>query len=240
MARRLYCPQITTGTTIIIGPEAHHARDVLRLKPGEAIEVFDGAGHFAPASVERIAKSQLEVRVEKICCAPLPSPRIVLATAIPKFAHQETLVRMGTELGVSVFYPVICERSSVREQFRAEKWHRWTVEACKQSGNNFLPEVKEAAHFKDVISTIGGYDLAAYGDTEGGQSPEAAAKVQGANNVLIFVGPEGGFTDAEGEVLGQAGAVAVRIGRNILRIETAAVALCALVTAGSGLLQRPL
>jgi 16S rRNA (uracil1498-N3)-methyltransferase len=231
MARRLYCPQINTGTTIVIGPEAHHARDVLRLKPGDPIEVFDGAGHFAPASVERIAKSQLDLRVEEVRCAPLPSPRIVLATAIPKFAHQETLVRMGTELGVSVFYPVICERSSVREHFRVEKWHRWGIEACKQSGNNFLPEVKEAVHFKDLTSTIGDYSLAAYGDTHGGPNSEVAAKLQTANNVLIFVGPEGGFTDEEVEVLRQAGAVAVRIGQHILRIETAAVALCALVMA---------
>jgi 16S rRNA (uracil1498-N3)-methyltransferase len=232
MARRLYCPQITTGTTIVIGPEAHHARDVLRLKPGDPIEVFDGAGHFAPASVERIAKSQLDLRVEEIRCAPLASPRIVLATAIPKFAHQETLVRMSTELGVSVFYPVICERSSVREQFRVEKWHRWGIEACKQSGNNFLPEVKETAHFKDLISTIGDYSLAAYGDTqEYGPNPEGLMKVQAANDVLIFVGPEGGFTGEELQLMHQAGAVAIRIGQHILRIETAAVALCALVTA---------
>jgi 16S rRNA (uracil1498-N3)-methyltransferase len=227
MTRRLYCPQINTGTTTIIGPEAHHGRDVLRLQTGENIGIFDGKGGYASATVTRISKSQIDLQVPEILTASVPDLRITLATAVPKFAHQETLVRMCTEIGVAVFYPVICERSSVREQFRVEKWHRWTVEACKQSGNNFLPEIKEIVHFSDLIRTAGEFDLVVYGDTQTGLNSDGT-KGQKVNNVLILVGPEGGFTPGEFQLLADSGAVPYRIGQNILRIETAAVALCTL------------
>ncbi len=229
MARRLFCPKINTGTTTIIGPEVHHGRDVLRLQTGEKIDIFDGKGCYASADVVRISKSEIDLQVPEILTAPVPSPQIALATAIPKFAHQEILIRMCTEIGVAFFYPLVCERSSVREQFRPEKWRRWTIEACKQSGNNFLPEVKDIVRFTEIIPKAGKFDLVVYGDTFPAQNFDGFNKHK-PDTALIVVGPEGGFTSEETKLLTDAGAVPCRIGQNILRIETAAVALCTLVT----------
>jgi len=148
MARRLYCSGIQMGQVVIEGPEAHHGRDVLRLRVGDSIDIFDGEGRFAHAKVMKIGKSTLELQVDQVEQDTVIRPWITLATAVPKYAHQETLVRMGTEVGVSEFQPVICERSSVREQFRSDKWRRWTIEACKQCGGRFLPVVHETVDLK--------------------------------------------------------------------------------------------
>lgn len=227
MARRLYSASLQTGPVKIIGPEAHHARAVLRLSEGDAVEVFDGAGNFGPGLVTRAAKSELEVRIETVRREAPRRPRIVLATAVPKFAHQEVLVRMATEIGVATFQPVISSRSSVRETFRPEKWSRWALEACKQCGRNTLPEIREALPFASLEAAIVGYDVAVLGDPAAEASEELARRLRAAGTVLVLVGPEGGFTPEETAVLRRAGALGLRAGLHTLRIETAGVALAA-------------
>jgi 16S rRNA (uracil1498-N3)-methyltransferase len=241
MTRRLFCTEFDIGPVNLTGPEAHHGRNVLRLSPGDEVELFDGRGQYAHARVDKLGKSEILLRVESVETAEKPRPKIVLATAVPKFAHQEVLVRMATELGVNYFMPVIFERSSVREQFRPEKWQRWVVEACKQCRAHYLPEVTSPVRFADFIRTLSSTDLLIYGDTASAQNPLSSQQVTSAERLVIFVGPEGGFTESETLALSQAGAFPLRIGRQILRIETAAIALTTaalLLTAGT-FLPRP-
>ncbi|MFA5864010.1 MAG: RsmE family RNA methyltransferase [Phycisphaerae bacterium] len=228
--RRLYCQDFNIGRAKITGPEVHHGRDVLRLKPGDPVELFDGRGQSAQATVEQLLKSEIQLRINETQTSPLTKPRITLATAIPKFAHQETLVRMATELGISVFRPIIFARSSVREQFRSEKWRRWTIEACKQCGMNYLPELKEAIDFKDLIKMVGEYDLTIFGHTKSTMGNDLSERLKQSETILLVVGPEGGFTEDELLGLQNIGALPIQIGQNILRIETAAVALSTVIT----------
>lgn len=225
MTRRLFCTEFDLGPVTLTGPEAHHGRNVLRLSPGDEVELFDGRGRSARARVEKLGKSDLLLRVETVETAEEPCPKLVLATAVPKFAHQEVLVRMATELGVTLFAPVIFEHSSVREQFRPEKWQRWVVEACKQCRAPYLPEVASPVRFNEFIRMLSNTDLLLYGDTATTQNPLTSQQAGSPGRVVIFVGPEGGFTASEIEVLNRAGAFPFRIGRQILRIETAAIAL---------------
>jgi len=234
MARRLYCPNLNVGDVVVEGPEAHHGRDVLRLRSGDAVEIFDGQGRFAEATVHGVGKSQLALHVDAVQQDTTIRPWVSLATAVPKFAHQETLVRMGTEIGVSAFCPIICERSSVREQFRTDKWRRWTIDACRQCGSNVLPEVREAMELGRLLTTVNEYDSVIYGDMVGQRRnwPTGLAK---ARKMLILVGPEGGFTDEEIAQIHEAGAAGLRIGHNILRIETAGVAICSVIQCLAGM-----
>jgi 16S rRNA (uracil1498-N3)-methyltransferase len=225
MTRRLYCTEFDIGSVNLTGPEAHHGRNVLRLSPGDEVELFDGRGRFAHARVDKLGKSEILLRVDSVETAEEPCPKIILATAVPKFAHQEILVRMATELGVNLFAPVVFERSSVREQFRPEKWQRWVIEACKQCRAQYLPEVASPVRLSDFIQTLSNTDLLIYGDTAMAQNPLTSQQITSAGRVVIFISPEGGFTESEVDVLRQAGAFPLRIGRQILRIETAAIAL---------------
>jgi 16S rRNA (uracil1498-N3)-methyltransferase len=222
MARRLYFADINTGNIILVGPEAHHGKDVLRLRATDEVELFDGQGRSAPAAVISVGRSEIALKVEAIQHSPATRPKITLATAMPKFAHQEVLVRMCTELGVTVFSPIIYERSSVREQFREEKWQRWTLEACKQCGQNYLPAIHPARRFSDFLNDLSDNDLLIFGSTVTSAEHQ---KRSAAENIVIFIGPEGGFTPQEEQTMLTAGAMPIHIGSNILRIETAAVAL---------------
>jgi 16S rRNA (uracil1498-N3)-methyltransferase len=135
---------------------------------------------------------------------------------------------MGTELGINAFCPIICERSSVREQFRTDKWRRWSVEACKQCGGNILPRIDDVQDFKSLLDTVGAYDFAIFGDMQG-QQCDWKAEIGRSRKILIFVGPEGGFTDGEVDQMRKAGVAGMRIGPHVLRIETAGVALTSAV-----------
>lgn len=225
--RRIYFPGLKTGENLLSGTEFHHARNVLRVRKSNKIEVFDGAGQQAEAEIRSISKSQIVLQIERLTQTPPNLPEITLASAIPKYSHQESLVRMCTEIGVSEFQPVIFHRSSVREKFNIEKWKRWTIEACKQCGENYLPQVTTPMKFADLIPTISTYKIAFFGDAH---SERMNASFCGKTKILVIVGPEGGFTDEEKSALRGNSAESICIGKNVLRIETAGVSICASLT----------
>jgi 16S rRNA (uracil1498-N3)-methyltransferase len=240
MTRRLFCTDFDIGQVTLTGPEAHHGRNVLRLAGGDEVELFDGRGRFAQAWVDRLGKTEILLQVEKVESASTPSPEIVLATAVPKFAHQEILVRMATELGANVFAPIIFERSSVREQFRPEKWQRWVIEACKQCRAHYLPEVASPLRLADFMRTLTENDWLVYGDTASPNISPWTIQKTSVSRVVIFIGPEGGLTESETGAIRRAGGTPIRIGRQILRIETAAIAMTTaalLLTANSDIVR---
>jgi len=223
MIRRFYVPDLSEGKVIIDGLEAHHAINVLRVKNGDNIELFDGDGRYAQGNIVGISKSKIEVIADKIETSTRPKVNITLALAIPKYSRQETLILMCTELGISKFLPVVFSRSSVRENFRIEKWVRWSIQACKQSRRNYLPVITEPMGFDNFINSIHEYDCVIYGEHQA--SNKNRIELTNKENILIIVGPEGGFTSDEIETMQSQGASAMRIGQHILRIETSAVAL---------------
>ena len=211
---------------MISGPEFHHGRDVLRLKLDDQIEIIDGKGKAAQTTVIKISKHEIIVQIDSIATFEPAVPKISLATAIPKFSHQEALVQMTAQIGISAIFPIIFERSSVREKFRSEKWYRWTIEAAKQSGLNHLPLINELVMFIGFVKKISDYDLIIAGHTKTSVN-DLNLKIKDAINILIIVGPEGGFTQAEILRLNEINALPMKVGSNVLRIETAAVGLTA-------------
>jgi len=222
--------------------EAHHALHVLRLRAGAAVELFDGRGQRAEGHIADAARRRVTVAVERAWTEPTPAPGapglVHLAFAVPKGSRADWLVEKATELGVASLRPTVFERSVAgKEPLSAAKRERWMnhcAAAAKQAQVNRLPAVEDVASLGEVLARAAGA-LVLVGDTAPEAVPilEALARRRKGEDILIVVGPEGGLTDAERATLRAAGAVAVRLGRSVLRVETAAVALAAAVIASA-------
>lgn len=214
------------GTLITLsGKEAWHALGVRRLDVGDPIRLIDGKGTHALATVESIeGRNHACLRVAELTKIPPLQPDIVLATAIAKGDRQATILDMATQLGISAWQPLLCDRNVSKVGKNSyQRWQRICLEACKQSGSAWLPGLLPAAKPEDVARqahAAGREVLLAHPDGVNVDSSSAADK-------MLMIGPEGGFTDDEVRRIVAAGAKKVSLGQQILRIETAAVSLLA-------------
>ncbi|MFA5423735.1 MAG: RsmE family RNA methyltransferase, partial [Phycisphaerae bacterium] len=142
---RFYCDSITQPQTEILGPEARHAASVLRLSPGQTVELFDGRGALAQAEVEKISSKKLICRIEQLNSIAKPDhARITIAASVPKGDRFDWLIAKCTELGIDKIVPVIFERSvkNPKNPKAAERWRNITISAAKQSKRLFLPDIE--------------------------------------------------------------------------------------------------
>ncbi len=214
------------GTFVLSGEEAQHATGARRLRDGDELWLFDGHGTLVRAT--QIASDKrgrtIELRIEERREDPPPSRRLHLACALPKGDRQSVLLDMATQLGMTDFTPLACERSVVASgQHSAERWARICLGACKQSRRLYLPRLHSVVTPQSLI-TEGAVLLA---DPDG--APLRSAMPDASTSVTVVIGPEGGFTSPELQVLEAAGARRISLGSAILRIEAAAVALLAAV-----------
>lgn len=220
------------ATLSLTGDEAHHAAASRRLHPGESLWLFDGRGGKARATLLHVTARgrSLELRIEERSTASPPRPAIHLACALPKGDRQAVLLDMATQLGMTQFTPLVCERGVVKPgASHPERWQRICLEACKQSRRLFLPVIHPPASPEEVAARAVREKNAAWiahPSTEA-VSVSSALSEHSPADVTILVGPEGGFTDEEVRRMIASGARSIALGTAILRIETAAVALIA-------------
>lgn len=214
--------------------ETHHLRDVLRMAAGEKVVVFDGRGHEATAEIVDIARNSTSLRrLQHGLTPPLPC-QITLGQAIPKGKNMDIIVQKATELGASAIIPLISERTVVHiEPFEAEskqaKWHGIAIEAAKQCGQNWVPEIALPLTPKAYFEQGDRFDLmliaSLQDDARSLKSVLADHAQQGhpsPASVLILIGPEGDFTPAESSLSKSHGCRPITLGPIILRTETAA------------------
>jgi len=218
------------------GGEAHHARDVLRLKPGARVVVFNGAGHEVTAEVLEVKRERVSLRkLHETRTQPLPC-RVTLAQAIPKGKNMELIVQKAVELGVAEIVPLISERTVVQldggsAEQKQTKWQSVAIEAAKQCGQNWLPQVQRPRTPREFFSAgTPSADLQLIGSLQtdarhlktvlGEYEAEHARRPP---SVLICVGPEGDFTPAELSLARANGCQPITLGPIILRVETAAI-----------------
>jgi len=236
MADRFFVDVPIAGESArLTGSEAHHLAHVMRAKAGQQVSLFDGSGAEFAARIERVGRAEIELSVQgrEEVNRELPV-LITLAVALPKGDRQRWLVEKATELGAARLVPLVTERSNDRESSGAlEKLRRSVIEASKQCGRNRLMEIaapRPAASFWTGVA-----DAARIVAHPGGAMVRGvldAALADGKNNAItVAVGPEGGFTDAEIDAARAAGWQMVDLGRSILRVETAALALLAAIGA---------
>lgn len=214
---------------------AHQVRDVLHIRSGEHLVLLDNSGEEFVVEVTRTERKVVEARLIERRVGKRESPvRIVLCQGLLKSARFELILEKGTELGVSVFAPVLCRRSTAGLEdagpAKIQRWQRIIQEATEQCGRSRLPTLAPIRTLKQAVGelSIGTLALIPW-EEEHGQSLREALRAHGqqGKTVVLFIGPEGGLTSEEVELAQQHGVQSVTLGQRILRAETAALAAVA-------------
>ena len=229
---------ISGDRAVLDGAEAHHLIHVMRAAPGSEVVLFDGSGAEFPARVMKIQRGRVELAVVERREVDRELPvEVTLAVALPKGDRQRWLVEKAVELGVRRLVPLVTERSVVQPSAKSgERLRRTVIEASKQCGRNRLMEIAGAVSWADYASTSPEYAirLLAHPVEDVRRKLEPGASPLGdlsSDKALVFaVGPEGGFAPKELELALTAGWQTVDLGPRILRVETAAILLAAMVT----------
>ncbi|MBD2844467.1 16S rRNA (uracil(1498)-N(3))-methyltransferase [Paenibacillus sp. IB182496] len=243
MQRYFIAPsQFDADRVTIDGDDAHHLARVMRIQTGGRIVVCDGERREALAEVSEIGADRVVARIveERPASAREPRWRVTIAQALPKGDKLETVIQKGTELGAYAFVPFEAARTVVRydnrkEEKRRSRWTRIAKEAAEQAHRGRLPQVEEVQSWGALLRRIPSCDLALLCYEAQGGAPErgigaalrrfgAQPRAAGQADILVIVGPEGGFTPEEAEQAEAAGAVSVGLGARILRTETAGMA----------------
>jgi 16S rRNA (uracil1498-N3)-methyltransferase len=228
--RRLFAEDVLADEIIVSASEAHHAMNVLRLGPGDAVELFDGRGSRARGRIVRARRGELTVAVEgRAPRVPPPTPAVHLAFAVPKSKRVDWLLEKATELAVASLQPVRFERSVAGG--KPNRWRTHCISAAKQCGLDYLPQLGDLIALAEYLLAVpDGVKL--LGDT-GVESSSVPAALVADQPICLLVGPEGGLTDHERACVLDAGFQPTRLGSTTLRIETAAVSLVAACVAWS-------
>jgi 16S rRNA (uracil1498-N3)-methyltransferase len=225
-ARRLHVPSLHPGTIELPEGEAHHARDVLRLADLATVELFDDAGQVARGWLRFDGNRGASVAVEEVRSAAEGLFQLTIAAAVPKGDRADWMIEKLSELGVSRFIPLATQRSVVHPAgtSKRQRWERLAIEAAKQSRRAGVMRIDELSPVESAM------DAGWYLSTDPGALPigDLLRAYQG-NQLRLFIGPEGGWTEDEKQAFEAAGLTAVGLTDTILRIETAAVAAAAVV-----------
>lgn len=231
-APRFYCatlphPRLGEPYCTLNAEQTRHARKVLRVQVGQAVELFDGHGRLARATVADYQSDTTLCQVNEVEVFDQQRPLVTVAAAVPKGGRGDDMVNQLSQIGADRFIPIRTERSVVDpREAKLERYTAAAVESAKQSRRLFLMQIETVQDFEDVLTL--GRDLALIATPEGQAIDGLGQKLIKAEHVMLFIGPEGGFTENEMERAMEAGCLAWRIAGHILRIETAAVAAVAI------------
>jgi len=171
---RFYLPpaQCHPPVLTLTGGEAHHARDVLRLGRGDEVSVLDGAGRVFHCTVDTVGRREVTLAVVRFDSAAAPLARVTLLQAVPKGKIMESIIQKATELGTARIIPLISERVVMKLDEagaldKAEKWQAVAVEAIKQCGQPWLPEVAAPVSLPAFLAQGEAFDLALVGSLQG-------------------------------------------------------------------------
>lgn len=224
---RFFVPASYWGTARLPESEARHASQVLRMASGDPAVIFDGTGRAAEVELTDVAKKRVAFRVLRDWREGRAQPALHLIVALIKNERFDWLVQKATELGAASIRPVAAERSVVKlagkdAEKRRGKWEQIAIEAAKQCGHLVLPEMFSVALPRE-----------AFGSAPEGLKGIPALHPDGvtlgrffgheANNVTFAIGPEGDWTEAEMASATDCGFVPLRLGKHVLRSETAAL-----------------
>jgi 16S rRNA (uracil1498-N3)-methyltransferase len=239
--RRFYAPvsafERDRKSVILTGDEARHLRDVLRLKPGDEVYVFDGEGREVQCAIQTATRdtSQLEIIRDVEPARPESPLQLVLAVALLKSDKFDLVIQKTTELGVSQIVPLITKRADIRLRDesdsvkRISRWQRIAMEAAKQSGRAVVPDVRQPAAFASFATGNAGTNSVLFSERDGRSLATVKDELDADSPMFAVIGPEGGWEDEELSLALEHGWKIVTLGGRTLRAETAAVTATALL-----------
>lgn len=239
---RFYVPAETLSEQIAIikGEEFKHLANVLRLKPGDDVWLFDGIGHEFAGIIQYIEKDRAGVTLGEPLSFSRESPlEVYLVQGLPKGDKMEFIIQKATELGVRGIIPLTAERCVVRLEGRKkgerrERWQKVAVEAAKQCRRALVPTVALPHKLSDFLQALPPENLLLIPWEEGGRPLKSVLTASELGPyqkkpIYILIGPEGGWEASEVTQAVGSGAIAVTLGPRIMRTETAGLAAIAAV-----------
>ena len=225
MARFHLPPNAWLTEPALSGDEARHLAQVLRMKPGDSVIVFDGHGRRASAEILSISRDRVPLKLGEILPSRPPQPAITLAQAIPKGKNMDLIVQKSVELGIAAIQPLVTRHTVVQPgDGKSEKWRRNALEACKQCGQDTLPEIAEPLAFDRWISSqAAAPGLKLIASLAPGARPlrTVLRENPATTAAAMLIGPEGDFSAEETTAALAAGFLPISLGSIVLRVETA-------------------
>ena len=228
--------QINNGKIQVLGDDVNHIVNVLRMKKEDELQICNqDTGENYISKIIEIAQNSVECEIiKKVDYTTESNVNITLFQGIPKFEKMELIIQKNTEIGVKKIVPVMMERTVVKLDAKVaskkiERWQKIAEIAAKQSMRDIIPKIENVTKLKDIES--GGYDviLVAYENEDKNMLKEELEKLKSNKNniynIAIVIGPEGGISEKEIEILKEKNAKFVSLGKRILRTETAGIVM---------------
>ena len=244
---RIYLPlKLATGDIIeLTDDNLRYIRNVLRLKPGEEIALFGHQGTEYRARIDGFAAQAVSVQITGEETLPAPDIRITLAQALPKGDKMDLITQKATELGVSRIIPFHSSRSipiltEAKAQDRVRRWRKIALEASRQCGRQDIPEITDILTLDKMLEKRPpeGLNLIFWEAEERTGFKQILRSGDGVNqcHYFIVVGPEGGLSAEEVHRAAAAGLTPVSLGRQVLKVETASLAILSIIQYEKGVI----
>ena len=235
--KRIFLENVTGEVVTIEGGDANHLARSLRARRGDKITAVDGAGNCAVMELIDFDKEKIMARrvskVEKISV----ERKIILADCLPKQNRFDNIIEKATELGVEKIFPLISERTIARPggariQSKLERWKKIAKEAAAQCARDTIPEIENIRGLDDWLKEIYPLEddtLLLFCWEE--EKDTTVRKILSAwkKNIIVLIGPEGGFSPREAQAIKSFGGVSVTLGKRILKTDTAAISVLAMI-----------
>lgn len=217
----------------ISGDDARHIA-VLRMKVGDELLLGDGSGNDYIVRIDSVGKTETGTNIISRLKREPRSPRITLGQGIAKSDKMDWIVQKATELGVASIVPLVTERTIVKihdEEKKTGRWQKIAREAAMQSNRPDIPKVGAVVTLKDFLRTLapGPGTLLLFPWEESSEPLKNFLKQNSATNIVILIGPEGGFSQSEADLARSKGFHPASLGQSILRTETAALAVLSMI-----------
>ena len=231
MFRRFYCSNLECELPVLDEGEAHHAIHVLRLSVGDQVELFDGYGQTRSGTIAAVSRRSVEIDASKVVKHKQPDRgTLTVACSVPKGDRMKMLVEKLTEIGVDQLIPLQTERSVIDpRKSKLDKLAQTVIGAARQSRRNWIMEISPPENLGSVLQHAGetGTRIVI---THPSESTQSVNSLSGDNrDVVLLIGPEGGFTETEVLQARNAGATCMSWSGSILRTETAAIVFATLI-----------
>ena len=226
--------QINNDKIHILGEDVNHIANVLRMKKEDEVQICNQeTGENYITKIISFSKDEIECEiVKKIIETVESNVDITLFQGIPKFDKMELIIQKNTEVGVKKIVPVLMERTVVKlddktANKKIERWQKIAEVAAKQSMRDIIPEIENIIKLQDITKQDYDEVLVAYENEEKNMLKQELKKLQGKDRykIAIVIGPEGGISEKEIEILKNMGASFVSLGKRILRTETAGIVM---------------
>ena len=236
MDRFFLSPDEWGDAPALVGEEAHHCGRVMRKQVGNYIVIFDGWGREGEARITSVSRSEVELEIVSTTDGGALKPQIEIAVGLPKGKTFDLILQKAVEMGVSRIQRLVCEQGNVRfkegeGESKCEKWQRVVLEACKQCGQNHLPEVAVPLNLESYLKEVQpGFPRFVGALTPGARSFRSLLEgISDPGRVVLLIGPEGDFSSDEYAEILEADFAPVSLGELVLRTETAVFAMVAAV-----------